>query len=222
MSSIGTRATGTFVRLMTCDDLPAVAVLHCSAFPGQLLTLIGPRLIRRFYGQFIILPGSFAFAASRDGLLVGFVAGSTDKNELFRRFYRSNLLWIGLKVIVSPAIWSLMSRNVSGRRSHFKRLLQSLSRKKSEHSDAEQTVTDSRIPNRLMSIAVSEPCRGQGIAEELVDRFCKQLSDEGFEEVGLSVLAKNERAIRFYEKTGWLRELTTDTSIYYYNRTRQG
>src|SRR5215471_13377821 len=105
-SSSETISAGTSIRKMSREDLPAVARLHCSVFPAQLLTLIGPRLIQRFYEQFIAHGSSHAFVAYSNGEVVGFVAGTTNKQELFHGFYRANLLRIGLTACVSPPIWS--------------------------------------------------------------------------------------------------------------------
>src|SRR6185369_12784259 len=83
------RSIAVSFQKLTRDELPAVASLHCKMFPGQLLTLIGPKLIQRFYEQFITHCSSHAFVAIKDGVVVGFVAGTTNKPELFQRFYRA-------------------------------------------------------------------------------------------------------------------------------------
>jgi len=222
MSSSQVQTAGVCVRKMTPDDLRTVSGIHCSVFSGQFLTLTGPQLIQRFYEQFIRHSSSHAFVASRDGKVVGFVAGTTNKHELFQGFYRANLLRIGMKAAISPPIWSAMYRNINGRRSHVKRALQALVSSPSARIPPAQSAPDSRIPNRLMSIAVCETSRGHGIAEELVDAFCRQLWDEGVEEVGLSVLAHNSRAIRFYERTCWIREHESKAAVYFYKSTRPG
>jgi ribosomal protein S18 acetylase RimI-like enzyme len=58
-------------------------------------------------------------------------------------------------------------------------------------------------PVRLLSIAVDPEDRGSGVARLASEHFEAQVRSAGFDRVGLSVHADNERAISFYRKNGW-------------------
>lgn len=60
-------------------------------------------------------------------------------------------------------------------------------------------------PDRLVigEIYVAEPYRGTGLADRLVERAVADARDHGCERVRLDVDVDNERAVAFYERTGF-------------------
>lgn len=75
-------------------------------------------------------------------------------------------------------------------------------------------------PARLLSIGVREDRRGEGIAELLVDELCAAMRRDAIAHVGLSVRAENERALAFYERSGWERERSEPGAVYLRRATR--
>lgn len=75
-------------------------------------------------------------------------------------------------------------------------------------------------PARLLSIGVREDRRGAGIADRLVAELCAAMRRDAIANVGLSVRTENERALAFYERTGWERERTEAGAVYLRRETR--
>ncbi len=55
----------------------------------------------------------------------------------------------------------------------------------------------------LESMYVQEEYRGQGIGQQLVERFLEWVREQGGERVSVTAYAANERAIAFYRKMGF-------------------
>lgn len=209
------------VRGMSTSDLKSVALLHQALFPGQLLTLLGTNLLIRFYGEFVTGEESLAFVAVADGEPVGLVTATRHKAALFRRFYRANLPRVVLTACATPRIWGLLWRGAATRRTQLRHVLGMLSvraQTSSSNGSAPEDVTMD-IPTRLMSIGVAPAWRGKGLAEKLVEVLCERLRAEGVDVVGLSVRQENARAIRYYDRTGWIVHQRTASGIYYYRGT---
>ena len=68
---------------------------------------------------------------------------------------------------------------------------------------------------RLLSIAIKREERGNDVAYQMENFFCKKLLEKGIRKVGLSVIKDNERAISFYKKCGYNIEKKEDGVIYF-------
>jgi len=55
----------------------------------------------------------------------------------------------------------------------------------------------------LGSIGVLPECRGTGVAGDLLQAFQAVAQEQGYDQLRLSVLSDNPRAIAFYRKHGW-------------------
>jgi ribosomal protein S18 acetylase RimI-like enzyme len=65
---------------------------------------------------------------------------------------------------------------------------------------------------RILSIAVSESCRGQGVASRLMEAAIRYFQDQKVTRVRLEVRPDNAPAIKVYEKLGFYRDgFTTDS-----------
>lgn len=71
-----------------------------------------------------------------------------------------------------------------------------------------QAMTDDTFT--LVSIAVAEEARGQGIASVLLAAFEEEVRRRGYSRVRLSVYSDNEPAARAYRKAGWVRQDVDD------------
>lgn len=189
-------------------DLRQVAELHRTGFPGYFLSQLGSDFIREYYSEFIDADDACAFVARRNGEVVGFVAGCRDRTAYMRRLYRHRFFDVAKIVAVRavespellPAIWRRLPlvRRAVGSRGHR-----------------------SSVPARLLSIAVAPEHRGGGVADALVEAFSARMAGSGVDLVGLSVNTTNERAMAFYQKTGWTIELDDGDTCWLVRRTRR-
>ncbi len=65
-------------------------------------------------------------------------------------------------------------------------------------------------PAELNRIYVLEAFCGQGVGRKLLDAVKEDVFSLGFDALWLSVWARNQRALKFYEKCGWTRIGTLD------------
>jgi ribosomal protein S18 acetylase RimI-like enzyme len=65
--------------------------------------------------------------------------------------------------------------------------------------------------NELYQLYVSAQARGSGVAAALMADAERRLAEDGFETAWLACAIGNDRAARFYDKSGWRR---TETVIY--------
>ena len=60
-------------------------------------------------------------------------------------------------------------------------------------------------PCVLHRLCVSPERQGRGLGKRILDRVERQLADMGYDSVRLDVFSKNPRAMRLYEKNGYVR-----------------
>ncbi len=68
-------------------------------------------------------------------------------------------------------------------------------------------------PARLHKLYVSPPWHGTGVAQALVDALLQQLREAAVTTVELNVSVDNTRAVRFYEKCGFVRDRRIDFDV---------
>ena len=164
----------------------AVARLHSKSLTG-LLRDLGPAAIRAFYLGAIKSDYAIAFVVLEQGILQGFVFGSTTpallKRDILKNSFFETYLSTRLGVLRSPStLISLWNRTWgSGERSY--------------NAQAAE----------LTYLAVDEETRTAGLGQRLVDGFGQALVERGVSAYELSVDADNGPAISFYHRLGFLR-----------------
>ena len=206
------------VRRLRADDVAGAASLHRRVFPDYFLTHLGQRFLERFYTEFVDGGTNYGFVAISGRRLVGAVIGTVDSGSFYNRFYRRHFPSLALtlvgRVIVDPHI----RRNMVSRMAHVRQAIHSVVAHRPEATSA--TALPHLAPARLLSIGVDPQKWGSGLAEQLVDRYCEALWEDGLAWVGLSVRPENRRAIAFYEKTGWQRSGASAGTVQYTRSTR--
>lgn len=99
-----------------------------------------------------------------------------------------------LQTLENPAnVFLVAVREVEGDESviGYIRFLQSTSRRRTRHHGS-------------FGIGVHESCRSQGVGQALLDALLEELRRIGIERVTLQVFSDNERAVRFYERNGFV------------------
>lgn len=204
------------VRAMNLSDVAGVAEVHQKAFPNYFLTKLGLDVLQAFYSEFIIQSVGFASVALEQGKPIGFVVGTISSSELYDRFYKKNFLLVARNVVRCLITDSFIRQHFRSRLLHVqKAIMAKLMRTQKSTTKS----GPSRVQARLLSIGITSEARGTGSAEKMTKHFLQQLQKASIKEVGLSVFRDNIRAISFYEKTGWKRELEMENAVYFSRST---
>jgi ribosomal protein S18 acetylase RimI-like enzyme len=178
---------------MGAPDVPRAVRVHVAAFPGFFLSFLGPRFLRLFYGEAVLLR-EVVLVADLDGAVVGLVMGSTHPGRFFKALLRRRLL--GFALAAAPAVLRRPSVALRVARALFK---------PSQAAKVEGTAT-------LMSIAVGPEAQGLGAGKALVLAFIDEAARRGAVKVDLTTdKVDNERTNAFYRALGFrvAREIVT-------------
>jgi ribosomal protein S18 acetylase RimI-like enzyme len=174
------------VRPATVADVPAVVRVHQGAFPGFMLTLLGPRFLQRLYRGFIFeSSGVLLVAQQPDREIVGLLAGARMPAEFFGRMRRRRGL-----VMACCAVPALLRHPLRV----GERLLSAIRYRGDRPMD---------LPGYwlLSSLGVRQADAGGGVGSALVRDFCDAARSQGAPGVYL-LTDKNDNAAvqRFYAK----------------------
>jgi ribosomal protein S18 acetylase RimI-like enzyme len=216
----GAEATPCGVRRLEREDVTAAARLHRIVFPEYFLTHMGQGFVERFYSEFVDRDGNYGYVAVCGKELMGSVIGTLDYQRCFNRFYRHHFPRLVLSLVGRLIMDPYIRRHLVSRVAPVRQALLSIAARQQQMSAPEESLAADRAAARLLSIGVRPDKRGSGVAEQLVDRYCDALWKDGWECIGLSVRPDNERAIAFYEKTGWQQIASSPSALQYSRSTR--
>ncbi len=187
------------LRLMTQDDVEAVARWHIAHFPDGFYARLGERFLASHYLGYLDSPHAVAFVAQEDGELVSFLVGSIDDVRHRRSVARRRgfaLLTSGAAALAArPHLW----RDFLLRRSHWylRRAVSGLRRHAVPVQDAPQF-------GELAYVVTSPEARRHGVGSALTASYLTAARLAGARHAFLVTPADNENARRFYEKRGWV------------------
>ncbi|NER94665.1 MAG: GNAT family N-acetyltransferase [Symploca sp. SIO1B1] len=184
------------------DKLVQISALHKKEFSTHFLGHYSVNLISNFYVNFLGI--SIFIVAVNQGLVQGFLLGGNSRNLNLAKsqFIQKNKLHYTVETILRPQIyWQALNK------------IQSLYALKPTKT-MESFEVDDRV--RLLSLAVNDDLKGSGLASKLLTEFERAIAP--VQEYGLSVKNSNTRAIKFYQKNGFVLEKQVDNSIYFLKR----
>ncbi|MEX2624522.1 MAG: GNAT family N-acetyltransferase [Acidimicrobiia bacterium] len=175
-------STQEVIRPANDSDRRIVADLHISGITTGFLSALGPSFLSVLYRALINDPDSAVFVADKGGIVLGFVAGTSDTGAFYRRFGRRYAIPAGVRIL--PRLRPGMIRRVKETRSYGV----------GRHDD---------VAAELLSMAVSPSARGRGLANRLGAELLNWAGTRGFGAMKVVVGASNEPAIRVYRKLGF-------------------
>jgi GNAT superfamily N-acetyltransferase len=171
-------------------DLDSVVAAHFAAFPGFLMTLLGPRFLMVFYRHFIDSPlGILLIARNAEGKVLGCLAATRQPPEFFRTLRRRH----GVTLLMA-AIPSLLR--------HPRRVAARLLNGAWYRGDRPPDLPGYWL---LSSLAVREDFAGNGVGTTLVEHFIANASHT--EAAGIYLVTDsndNDRAKTFYMRRGFI------------------
>ena len=196
-------------RLAIKDDLQTVSNIHISEFSEYFLTLLGEKLVYKFYESYY-KNQNILVVAEKNKKVIGFILG-TDNSLARERFFKENFNKIFWKLFKEFFKGNKVLWNGIGKRLFFikEAIFAKILKKNIEASKRETS------SYRLLSIAMKSDERGNNVAYSMEEFFCKKLMEKGIKKVGLSVKKDNERAISYYKKCGYAVEKEEEGAIYF-------
>lgn len=192
------------LRLMTVEDMDAIVEVHKLAFPDSFLTKLGPGAVSRYYRWQLEGPHShYSIVAVFREKIVGLCVGGVSRGAL-SGFLKRYKLYLGLKVL--SKFWLLMRGNFL-KKSRVAMILlwrNLVPRGKELNRQAEPIRDEKPISFGILSICVTPDVRGLGIAQALMLESENEALKRSFGKMHLTVATVNARAIRFYQKLGYV------------------
>jgi ribosomal protein S18 acetylase RimI-like enzyme len=189
--------------------LDKVARCHTKAFPKALATALGNKYLKVMLSWYLSTSKTFLFHLECDGAIVGYCGsiisdgtlGTGSSSGMAQHSFSAAVkaLLIRPWVLLHPEIlakWPLLFRN----------LLMKLGLKKKRHFTKQQSIIMSQDPHvGLVVIGVDPKFHGKGYGSILLKEFERiAMIDYGIHKLQLSVKADNSKAIRAYQKNGWI------------------
>ena len=189
---------------LTAADLGDVASLHLAAFQESELTRLGHEAVRRSYlWQFEGPHELAAIGVRRDGRLVGFLFGGIFRGSTIGFVKRERWFLLG-RVLRNPSM--VVNKQSLSRIGLAVRLL-------ARRTGTPSTENPAAAPDRsfgVLSVAVDPAVQGSQVGQALMAEAERRARAAGFPRMHLTVHPDNERAVRFYERGGWVRATRPD------------
>lgn len=174
------------IRQMKEYDIPNVVEVHLAGFKGFFLSFLGPAFLRELYKGAVIDPSGISFIAENEGMICGFVMGTTHPSGFYKGLIKSRW-WRFALASIFPAL---------RKPSIIPRLLRALS--------MPERVNKQDNRGTLMSIAVLPEVKGKGIGKALVNSFLEDAAKQGLKQVDLlSDRYNNDDVNTFYKALGF-------------------
>jgi len=168
------------------------ARLHREQLTDSFLASLGESFLRVLYRRIVLDPGSTLLVARRDGVAVGFIAGTGDTGQLYRAFVRRDGLRAG--AAAAPRLlrhpWST---------------LETL-----RYGGGGVSSTDDLPTAELLSLAVDPRARRGGVGARLIEALQQDLGVQGVARMKVTVSADNAAAIAAYRRCGFAPAATVE------------
>jgi ribosomal protein S18 acetylase RimI-like enzyme len=191
-----------FIRELTESDLPAVAGVHIKAFADSLLTRMGKRVVHKFYRWQSQPPNDcYAIGAFIDEKLAGFC---------FSGFFYDAEVYFIMRYWYLTIPGFIKNPELIRQVKPFKRMRYIIKSRIRRIRDKKVKTQESRPAIKrygVLSIAVSPSCQRFGVGRDLMKSVYMDALQKGFELIQLSVHPDNEKAVKFYEKEGWTKDI---------------
>jgi ribosomal protein S18 acetylase RimI-like enzyme len=174
------------LRKMQESDLGEVVDIHLVAFQGFFLTSLGYNFLYQFYDAILYDPGGVCYVCEHKQKIQGFVVGTLEPSNFYRRLITKRWWRFGLACI-KPTL-------------KHPKIIPRLIRAIHIPDEVSQNVDY----GTLFSIAVLPEMQGNGIGKSLVKAFLRESSHRGKKYINLTTdELDNEGVNQFYINIGF-------------------
>ena len=177
------------IRAMQFHDAEAVAALHHAAMGRSLWARLGERFLTALYRALINTPGFLAFVYVEDGVIRGFIAGSTDPDAMLSRAMAKG--WIPLGAAALP-------------RALDPRVLRHLVQTGRYKQVSDQVALPGPVLAESLFCSFSPDLRGKRVAGAINKALFDDLAARGHRYVKITTETDNEGANRQLKSWGFL------------------
>lgn len=189
------------------DDLRGTAALHVTELPHGLFPRLGEGFVRRWHRAHLESAYGVVLVATRDGEVVGFVLGTTDRPAnvaWILGHHRRELMTAGLRALLTRPALAFGFVRTRGPR-YARRLF-------GRGPGPARVAARGDVPEAgfgsiavLEAIVVAPGARGESVGTSLTEGFLAIVAAAGVERVELVTKAGARGAAGFYERAGWHR-----------------
>jgi ribosomal protein S18 acetylase RimI-like enzyme len=188
-------------------DLSMIAECHISAFPKSLSSALGIRYVTKMLAWYLSSDQTFLFFFKEEQVVKGYCGGMIRKSAgagsassmaqfSFDQAIRSFLLrpWLIIHTELR-AKYLFIGRNLWAR-------LNRLVNRNQKITSANSTIFEPYVA--LVVIGVRGEAHGKGYGSLLLQEFERRTILLGYKKMLLTVLTNNDKAIKSYERNGWV------------------
>ena len=190
-----------YIRTLDESDLPIVNTVHQEAFQDSTLTQLGPDIVQKYYYWNLQNSQLYYFIGAFDkGELTGFCLSGVFRDSE-TQFFLDNKIALVKRLLLKP--WLLFNADVRGK------ILEGIKKIFKKQKVRQKEIINSQPLEKIgiLSIAVSSKYQRMGIGNELMKHVEKFAIEQGFSYMHLTVHKDNHKAITFYERCGWGKEI---------------
>jgi len=175
--------------------LGEIARMHYTAYSKKHFTSIfGLDKLKEYYKD-LIESSDLSLFFLDNGVSVGFIVSGEHISKGVSIFINKNRFYILFKLLTHPRF--LIEKMIDTMKTFIPK--------------AETQVSK----YRLMSIAVDSKLQSNGYGKKMLDDLENYLVKDLKKSYGLSVRKENDKAVKFYERNGFIKELETTDSYYF-------
>lgn len=208
------------------SDLEKIAECHKSAFPDSLSTKMGLKYLKKMIEWYLTDEKRFLFHIEENGKCAGYCGGmihdGTQESGSASGMIQYSFNDAVISIMLRP--WLLFHKEVISKYSLIKKNIRKKFKKRNVSSVTDQKNKTAERPEPsvgLVVIGVSLEFQGRGFGSVLLQEFENRAKEMNFKIINLTVRNDNEKAIKAYERNGWIKSKLTGNSLEMYKNIKQ-
>lgn len=171
------------IRNADFRDFPSIAQLHITSIKTGFLSTLGVLFLTKLYSAINNEKGSMILVAEAEKSVIGFIAGTINTKSLYKKILFKN--WLQF---VIPLLKFLFNLRI------YPKIVETIIYGFKKHGQTSHEICEAE----LLSIAIADSRRGNGIGKRLVEALEKYFKENGINQYKVVTFSEDEQANRFY------------------------
>ncbi len=199
-------------------DLPAIAKVHRKAFPKSLATAMGQAYVEKMLEWFLSTTKTYIFYYKNESDVIVGYCGALLRDGTLSTGSASGMLQHSFNEAVKSFVkrpWLLFHKEMKKKyKLAIRNILFKFFKIRQKNKKNIQSSNAINIPVfALVGIGVNPEVFSKGIGSELLKEFERKARELEITKMELTVIFSNDRAIKAYERNGWLRGILNGESL---------